>query len=171
MTSHPLAPDLLPPGHHAVRHELVLEWPADAGWRFVASPVRGFGGTTVIAAGEPFDFSGKYGTRIYAVPAAAPLPNGDQRLGDVAWPNAAVPVAEIASVPIGHPLARVVTTVRVTAVRNGTIEFVRTGEQRFDTLGHELGALTWLPLAVTAAAGAFWLTRLARAQRAAEERP
>lgn len=159
-------PDILPVGHKDVLHELVLQWDEAAlPWRFVASPVRGFHGHRVIRAGEPFSFSSKYGTCIFAAPPDAELPPSKERLKDESWPRAKVPVREVRSIAIGHPLARVETTLRVVGVTADTITFERAGERRFAKNGSELGDLDWLPLAAIAAAGAFWLWRLDRPRR------
>lgn len=158
---------MIPPGHKDVRHELVLDWPIDRDWRFVASPTHGFHGAHAVQRGQPFAFSSKYGTRIYALPADAPLPAARERIADVAWPQTGIPVAEVRSVPSGHPLARVVTTLRVVGVDAGTIRLERVGEVRYDAAGRELGDLDWLPLAVLAAGGACWLFGLARHSRTA----
>lgn len=158
-------PDILPPGHKDVRHELILVWGDDViDHRFAASPTRGFHGNHEIRAGEPFAFSSKYGTRIFAVPPTAALPDARDRLKDVPWPNAAVPVREVRSIASGHPLARVETTLRVTRVTVDGIEFARVGERRLDARGNELGDLDWLPLALIAAGGAFWTWRQSRAE-------
>ena len=160
------APDILPPGHKDVRHELILEWGDDnAQHRFVASPTAGFHGHVEIRRGEPFTFSSKYGTRIYAAPAGAQLPPAGQRMQEVTWPSADVPVREVQSIASGHPLARVETKLRVTQVSAEGIRFEQVSERRFDAHGLELGGLDWLPLCVFGAAGAFWLLRLERRNR------
>ena len=159
------APDILPPGHKDVRHELVLEWGDDCAQHvFVASPTAGFHGHHEIRRGEPFTFSSKYGTRIYAAPVDAHLPPRE-RVQDTAWPSADVPVREVRSIASGHPLARVETTLRVLQVSAEGIRFEQVSERRFDAHGLELGGLDWLPLCVIGAAGAFWLLRLARRNR------
>lgn len=161
-------PDILEPGHKAVRHELVLLWDAtDTAHTFVASPTHGFHGNLPIRRGEPFRFSTKYGTRIHAVPAAATLPDARERLENAPWPNSPVPVHEVRSVPNGHPLARVETTLQIVRVTADGIDFERVGERRFDAHGHEVGDLDWLPLALIAAGGAFWIWRLGRGAAAA----
>lgn len=160
------APDFLLPGQKGVRHELILTWDeADLPYRFVASPTHGFHGNTPIRSGEPFRFSSKYGTHILAAPLAAELPPAKERIRDVDWPSAPVPVREVRSIGAGHPLARVETTLRVARVDGGTIVFEKVGERRLDQNGRELGDLDWLPLALIAAGGAFWSWRLDRARR------
>src|SRR5687767_8384022 len=132
-------PDVLPPGRSAVRHELKLTWnDALAGWRFVASPTRGLHGCTEIAPGEPFPFSSKYMTRIYAVPTAAPLPADAELLASSDWPRGAIPVGQVWAVPAGHPLQHVITSLHVRAVQGDTIDLQVLGEQRFGPFGWPL---------------------------------
>ncbi|MFO1076814.1 MAG: hypothetical protein U1E73_03710 [Planctomycetota bacterium] len=157
-------PDLLPPGRKPVQHELILDWAgAPPTQRFVASPARGFSGNREIRPGEPFRFSSSYGTRIYAVPADAVLPDRKERIAeDAPWPSAPVPVREVRSTSFGHPLARVITTIAVKALRPDALELAFVAERRCDAAGNELGSLDWLPLAALALAGAVWTWRLSR---------
>ena len=162
-----LVPDVVPPGQRQVRNQLLLEWGDEfAQLQFVASPTAGLHGHQPIRQREPFDFSGKYGTRIHALPATAALPAAGVALAADAGISVRVPVAAIWSVPASDPLARVVTTLRVVAVRDGTIEFERGREQRFTAGGSELRGPTWLPLLLVCAGGALWLWRLDRQRRA-----
>lgn len=159
----PPAPDVLPPGHQSVRHELTLRWPSDGEQHvFYASPTRGFGSSHRIVAGEPFPFSSKYGTRIYALPRDAEPPVGHEAWLASPWPRTAPPVAEVSSVPAGQPLARVETALAVRLVRGDTIELEVLGERRFDRSGAPLGAGSSLPLLAIAALGGLLLLRLAR---------
>lgn len=156
-------PDLMPPGRKQVRHELVLDWGAvPREQRFVASPIRGFHGSCEIHPGEPFPFSSKYGTRIYAVPSDAAVPPQERIAADCSWPSAAIPVREVASTAAGHPLARVESTLAVRAVRADGLELACTGQRRLDAMGNELGDLDWVPLAAIAGAGAWLVWRLSR---------
>jgi hypothetical protein len=160
-------PDVVPPGHRRVQNELVLEWgEAFAELQFVASPTRGFGGHEPIRRGQPFGFSGKYGTRIHALPRTAVLPPAGAALAADAGASARVPVAAVWLVAASNPLARVVTTLRVVAVDDATIGFERIGEQRFTSGGLELSGPTWLPLLAIGLCGAAWLWRLDRQRRA-----
>ena len=153
-------PDILPPGQAAVRHELQLTWNDDlSSWRFVASPTRGLRGSTVIAPGEPFAFSSKYGTRIYAVPTTASVPADSRLLAEGDWPRADIPVGQVWAVPYGHPLQHVITSLRVRAVHGGTVDLELLGERRFGAFGLPLGPAPWLPLVVIAAAGVVLLRR------------
>jgi hypothetical protein len=157
-------PDLLPPGGHPVQHELVLDWSgAPEGARFVASPSAGLHGHHVIARGEPFRFSSKYGTRIFAVPPGASLPPAREALREVDWPSAGVPVTEIGWAARGNPLRSVRTSLRVERADARTLELRVCGVQRFGPLGLAIDGPIWLPLAAIGAIGAIWLARLVRA--------
>lgn len=158
-------PDLLPPGHRAVQHELVLEVPAGtAAPLLVAFPTAGFTTPRRVVPGEPFPFSNKYGTRLYQVAAGENLPRSIDDAWQAAHRSAAIPVVEVHSVPWASPLARVVTTLRcLPPAADGSLQLTVTGEQRFDAQGQPLGGngellLLLLPVAV----GAGWLWWLAR---------
>jgi len=113
-----LLPDVVMPGQRRVANELVFEpSPELSQWQLVAAPVRGLGGIERVVTGRPFVFSGKYGTRLYALPAGAPLPD-DARLEELAqYPSSPPPVAAVWSVAAVRPLAKVVTTCRFDGVR------------------------------------------------------
>jgi hypothetical protein len=160
-------PDLLPPGHRSVEHLLVVT--ADgtpAGMRLVAAPVRGLHGVHAVVAGEPFAFSQKYGTRLFLLPADAGVPEFEPAWLERHAHSESFP--QIASVPLGSPLHRVVTTWRIQALDGRRIALERVAEQRFDAAGLPLLAGSdWLPLAIVGALGAAWLVRLARQRPAA----
>jgi hypothetical protein len=126
-------PDVLPDGHRSLTHELELEAsPHFAEFELYAWPVAGFGGETHIVPGEAFRFSSKYGTRIFAFDKGAqfsaaaidwivddPSPaalaeHGVRAVG-------AVPVQEQGSAPIGSPVQRVLTRLRVVSVADGEV--------------------------------------------------
>ena len=166
-------PDMILPGHKSVRHELLLEWDTDANdCSFVAYPTRGFHVPVEIRPGEPFEFSSKYGTRIYAMPDDAAVPESRDGWLDVAWPTASVPVQEVRSVASGNPLARVETTLRVDRVTTSGIEFTVIGERRMDANGNDITNLDWLLLPLIAATGAIILLVLRRrSSRSTTEAP
>ncbi|MCR9245031.1 MAG: hypothetical protein NXI31_08355 [bacterium] len=160
-------PDVLLPGHKPVQHELVLEWnTAELEHRFVAFPVRGFHGHTVIEPGQPFSFSSKYGTAIYALPSGAAVPSDRTGFENANWAGTGVPVGEVGSVPIGNPLTRLETVLRVTGVGEAAITFERVREQRFDANGNVIGQHDVWWLALFAAAGATLLAFVVVRQRA-----
>lgn len=164
------APDLILPGHKPVRHELVLDWPESLdAYRFVLSPTRGFHGNHVVEKGVPFRFSTKYGARIWALPADAPLPDKRKYIEpDRPWPNVRTPVRETKSIALGHPLAHIVTKFRIVAVDDKTLRFERIGESRFDASGRALGRFDWLPLLVIGICGALWLLAIDRRRQQSE---
>jgi len=159
-------PDVLLPGHKGVSHELILEWGEDlAAQRFVAHPVRGFNGHHEIERGVPFSFSSKYGTRIYAVPSGNEFAAERDKVAELEWPCAAVPVAEVRSVDSGSPLTRIESSVRVEQVTLDSIQFEVLGERRFDSSGTEIGSFDWLLLVLIAGAGVVLLLVLSRRSR------
>jgi hypothetical protein len=130
------ARDILLPGNRPVTHELSLE--IDEGfaeWRFLASPVAGFRGVTVIESGVPFRFSSKYGTRIYAVPLADEVPERCSTEWAEGRPVTLPGVGEINQISVSSPLARVLTKLRVVEVQGAEIRLEEIGEQRFDASG------------------------------------
>lgn len=162
-----LLPDVVLPGQRRVTNELVFEpSPELSQWQLVAAPVRGLGGIERVEPGRPFAFSGKYGTRLYALPAGAPLPD-DARLEELAqYPSSPPPVAAVWSVAAVRPLAKVVTTCRFDGVREEGLELVVLGERHFDAAGREIDGW-WLPAVLlgVCAVGVFALWRTARRQR------
>jgi hypothetical protein len=107
----PARSDILLPGHKPISHQLVIA-PSEhwTGRRIVAAPVRGFGGTHVVEPGVPFDFSSKYGTRLYVVPEAEALPDVVDDPWKTSHVSADIPVSEVASVPVTSPSTSIVTT-------------------------------------------------------------
>lgn len=96
-----LRADVLMPGHRPIEHRAVIQAnPAFDSFEWWAFPVRGFGGAIHIEPGVAFEFSSKYGTRIYALPKGTPPSALQTREYFAAFPSAAIPVAEEASVPV-----------------------------------------------------------------------
>ena len=159
--------DVVVPGHKDVEHRLIVEWDREAlPFQFVATPTRGFFGVHPIRAGEPFHFSNKYGTKIVALPIAEALPPESGKLDpDPSWPRSPVPVTEIGSVPAGHPLAIVETSLRITNVTASSIEFETLGERRLDARGRELRGSSLWPFVFIAIAGMAGIACLASARR------
>lgn len=128
--------DILVPGTKSVQHRLVFE---DSQLfrehRLVAAPVRGFAGVHEVEPGVPIQFSSKYGTRLYLVPAGEEL-EGRLEAGKLPWPSCAVPVAQKAAVKLISPVQSVVTTCQLTSIDDGrpvvievsTVEFGGDGE-------------------------------------------
>ena len=160
----PGAPDLIPPGHHSVRSELVfVDGEALRGTRICAAPIRGLHGVAAIEPGVPFRFSSKYGTRIYALPAGEPMPEEFDRARFAQWPSSWPPVGEVRSAPMTRSVAVVRTTCRLVEVGDGgpVIEVVE--RQTFDANGNPVDERTLLVVLWTvAAAGLAGLIALGR---------
>ena len=106
--------DILPPGHRNVDHKMVFEASqALEKTTLVAAPTAGFGGVCVINPGQKFNFSSKYGTRIYVLPAGVVIPKNFDREVFQHWPSARPPRNQIRSVPIVSPISSALTTVRL----------------------------------------------------------
>lgn len=117
-----LAPDLVAPGHRPVSHQLVVEASAHfEQHRFFAEPVRGFSGFHEIRPGEPFDFSSKYGTRIFALPRDV-APDAGAKVAPLAVATGEIPVSEVSSVVLTSPVERVETRLKLVRVENGVLE-------------------------------------------------
>ena len=109
--------DVLQPGEKSVRHVVVLEQAAALeGVTLVLAPVRGFHGVKVLAAGEPCEFSSKYGTRVYALRAGQALPEDVEELARVAFASGGLPVGEVSAVALVDPTTEIVSTVRVVSL-------------------------------------------------------
>ena len=148
-------PDVLLPGQASVTHELVLS-PSAAleGHVLIASPSAGFGGVHIVAPGEPFRFSGKYGTKLYAVPESedlAPIRAPDlQQILD--YPRSTPPVFETSSVSTSNPLRRILTTFEVTEIEGESLQVRVLMSEEFGGDGKPLvvqrrAALPWFALA------------------------
>jgi hypothetical protein len=117
-----LAPDLIAPGHKPVQHQLVLEASAHfEQHRFFAEPVHGFSGFQEIRPGEPFDFSSKYSTRIFALPRDV-TPDAGAKVASLAVASGNIPVSETSSVVVTSPVERVETRLKLVRVENGVLE-------------------------------------------------
>jgi hypothetical protein len=168
----PAAADVLPPGSRGIEHTLVLE---PSPWferlELHAFPTAGFGGATRLAPGEPFTFSSKYGTRIYAFETGtAPeewrldLDAGnlrDPRLDAPWFATGEIPVREDDAVPIASPVESVRTTLRIASIEAGTIRLEVVGENV------EWNAPIVAAAAAAAALGLAGLAFLIRARNAA----
>jgi hypothetical protein len=114
--------DLLQPGHREVVHELVMEpSPHFESFDIVAFPVRGFGGHTRVLADQPFEFSSKYGTRIYALQPGAEVPDDREALHALAQASGDLPVSEVSSVALTSPVESVLTRLRIESIADGAL--------------------------------------------------
>ena len=135
--------DLIPPGHRRVSHTLCFE-PSEPleKVRLVAAPVLGFGGVSQIEPGVPFSFSGKYGTKIYAVPEdVGPLKDFDrEKFKD--WPSIDPPVHQIANVPENSPIKSVETTLSFNGISGNELNIGIVRHIEHGNANIELGGVT-----------------------------
>jgi hypothetical protein len=160
--------DVLPPGQRAVVHELVLV-PSRAldGWTIVAAPTAGFGGHHVIVPGEPFGFSSKYGTRLFAATADESIPSELDDAWMLRHRATEIPVARVSSVPLTSPLQRITTRLFVDSVGPSRVSLHVVDEQRVNAFPP---GFVWAGIGVLAALGLFGLMLVRRRRRRAEER-
>lgn len=151
--------DLIPPGYRRVSHTLCIE-PSEKleKVRLVAAPVLGFGGVSQIEPGVPFSFSGKYGTKIYAVPEdVGPLKDFDrEKFKD--WPSIDPPVEQVANVPVSSPITSVETTLSFNGISGnelniGIVRHIEHGKASIDDRGANSQGKTWSREIVLALAG------------------
>ncbi|MDF1799061.1 MAG: hypothetical protein P1V81_07790 [Planctomycetota bacterium] len=141
----PALADLAIPGHKDVVHQLSLDLTdAQLGWTFVAAPVRGFGGMTVIEDQVPFSFSGKYGTRLFALPPSVATPEEYDPGWVDRYPSSLPGVSHIGSVPWSHPVARILSHLAVAELDLG----LDGGPQvlALEVVGHEQWTASGVPL-------------------------
>lgn len=164
-------PDVIAPGRHGVKHEMVVE-PSEAlgGGTLVCWVASGIGGPdSTVVPGEPFRFSSKYDSRLYLLPegvdpsevtrptASAPLD----------YPSAPPPRGEIHDLPNANPVHAALTTIRLRGVDGDRLDFEVVDHVLFDASGTPVGesrqAFVWaMILAVGLAAGASLLSRRKR---------
>lgn len=151
--------DLIPNGYKGVVHQLVfVDSEAFSTHRLVAAPVAGFGGAVEIKPNEPFDFSSKYGTRIYLVPAdVEPLLDFDKARFNQ-WPSITPPVSEIGFVPQTSLITLILTKLRFAGVaatgpQIEVVDNIESGPMRAPLRRIQ----AWLTSGAVAAAGALIL--------------
>ena len=125
----PLRSDVLLPGQRSIPHKLVIlpseNW---AGKHIVAGPTRGFGGAHVVEPGVPFEFSTKYGTRLYVVAQSEPIPQSLDEAWKAAHLSAEIPVTEISSVSVSSPVESVLTTLSIARWTDSNLELSVTSQ-------------------------------------------
>ncbi len=128
--------DILPSGHKSVDHKIVFEKSAELSeHRIVAAPIAGLSGQRLVVAGQALDFSSKYGTQFFALPASvADVPKYD-REQYAAWPSARPPIGEVRSVPFFSPIHSALTTVKLVAVSEVGLEIEMVKHEVFGSDG------------------------------------
>ena len=124
--------DIIPEGHQSVTHVLVLDdcaLPDDV--RFFLAPTRGFGGVHAWLPGMGARFSGKYGTRVYALRAGVEAPETPKELAAAAFASGKIPVAHESNAPNLDPTHRIVSLVRLTGIEGDTIMFEEVDTRRY----------------------------------------
>ncbi len=156
-----LRADVIPAGHKPVEHVLVLSEALANGEILLAAPMRGFHGVQTVVPGEPFSFSSKYGTRLYALPAGAAIPDDLEALRAAAIAAADIPVTQVTSVSLLDPLASIVTTLRVTRTPEGGLSVQVLDEERVQIVReHLLSILVGLgAVECVGLVGIVWLVR------------
>lgn len=165
----PARADLIPPGYKRVSHTLVVEpSPLLAAHDLVAYPVRGFGTAVRVVPGQPFDFSSKYGTKLYAVPRDRALPAHPEvvrREWFEGFASCSVPVVHVGSVPVASPTLSIETRLVLEQLDPDTLRFSVVGE----TVERDPATLAVMAAAVVLGTlGLAWFAR--RRRRAQVER-
>ncbi len=167
----PAAADIIPAGHHSVRHVLVLEDdPRLADVTLVLAPVRGFGGTEVLAPGTEQTFSGKYGTRVYALRPGEPVPETPDDLKTKAFASGAIPVGHTSFVSNSNPTQEMISTIRFDGIEGTDVKLDHVATQRFGVDGGEVdGPWTMVVMIAVGALGLLLVVLLLRRRRAAAD--
>lgn len=108
------APDVLMEGTRAVKHEIVIEdSPLFAQFDWYVANSTGLGAAPArVHAGEPFSFSSKYESKLYALEPGVPCPARIADLNATARAIADFPVRELHSVSLGSPVESLTTRLR-----------------------------------------------------------
>ncbi len=141
----PFGGDVLPPGHKPVRHELTVEVAPDAltGRKLWVHPTGGLYGIAEVLPGDPFRFSGKYGTALYSAPADfEPKPEHfDRRTGlNPALVKITIPIDDRSTLPLTDRTERILTRLRLTPSAAGSPVLVVADETSYDARGAVIGA-------------------------------
>ena len=128
--------DIILPGHKSIQHRLTfVDSPALRENRLIAAPVRGFEGFQEIRVGQPFSFSTKYGTRIYAVPSDYQPPERFDHGESLEFPFADPPVNSITSLSILNSTSKIETRCKLVAVNDQSLIIEVVEEIEYDALG------------------------------------
>ncbi len=164
----PAAADIIPPGYRSVRHVLVLEDDERlAEIRLVLAPVRGFGGTEILEPGQERTFSGKYGTRVFALRADQTVPDDPKELAAAAFASGDLPVGEISSVPHTDRTREAVSTVRLDSIEGDEVVLMHVATRKYGKGRVEVtGDRTWSVMLGVGAVGLLLVILLLRRRRA-----
>jgi len=163
-TPHVYLLDIIMPGYRRIEHKLVFgPSPLFETMTLVAYPTRGFGVHLDVQPGQAFEFSGKYGTRLYLTAKGEVLP---ERL-DEAWKAAHVsappPVEHIGVVSMTSPIESILTRVRIERADATSLVLAVVEEER----EHFYPAfLAWLIPVLLVALGVWGLVKIRRARLA-----
>lgn len=129
--------DVISDGYRGIRHRcVVVDGPLIREHRIVAFPTAGFGTAVELEPGVPFRFSGKYGTRLYAVPEGEDV--GDWRFGETdlgAFPSCDMPVGHVREVHVASPVTAILSSIELTAVGADSLAFRVVDEVRETVAG------------------------------------
>ena len=165
-----LGADLIPFGNKGVSHKLVfVDSPLLTSHRLIATPVRGFGGHEEVRPNRPFQFSTKYGTRLYVVPADFEVPEKVTHDQPLTYPSCDVPVSSTTFVPLHSPTASLRSTCKLIAVSDDSIEVELVSHEELDSSGQPVNlfktAVPLLLIAATGLAGCVLIWRRVRSRR------
>jgi hypothetical protein len=165
--------DLVPEGHHSVRHGMVL-LPDERleGVQLHLAPVRGFSGAEPWVPGEEAGWSGKYGTRVYALRPGEAASDDPKELAEAAFASGEIPFGHFSFLPNADPTFRIVTTVRLVSIGDGAIALEEVETRRYDRDGQERrgpsepGAILPLLIGVAVVGAVLLLVSFSRRRRA-----
>ncbi|MEX1026019.1 MAG: hypothetical protein WD226_13175 [Planctomycetota bacterium] len=155
--------DVLPRGDHRVKNEVVfVESEALRAVRLVASPTAGFGGVEEVEVGQPFPYSLKYGTKVYAVPRGIEL-EFPSSFRDQDWPCSTVEIGGHDTASDFSPVYARLITVKLLAVGPERLELERVDRVEIDQNGQPVDpSMIYLRTAGWVALGLFLLIALRR---------
>jgi hypothetical protein len=167
-------PDIVTPGFKKVAHQVAVGNSADfEEWAFYGVTPLGPAGITAVVSDDPFTYSSKYGTKIYALPAGTEVPELKPR----EWADWAVdalvayPDVQTASqVTLLSATESVLTTIEIVSVSEGILLLESVAIQHFDEDGEPVsrtfGSLvTWV--LVGCGIGGLFAVAMRRKRRAA----
>lgn len=134
-----IPPDLIPPGHRSARHELLIATDdVSRDLRLWMAPVHGFGSSTRVKPSRAYRFSTKYGSRLWILGPDEEPPARLEDGWDETHRSIEIPFHEIASVPAGSPVTRILTLCRIRPDAQGTLQLHPLAEIQFGADGQPL---------------------------------